>query len=100
MSWGTPNKDRVGLIKTKDILIYSQSEYQIEKDKIAAEQERQRLAKLEKQRQAEAQRLANAKSSDYQAVCKQEFDYGKHAINSIYTPHYHRHSNMCGFTTG
>lgn len=81
-----------GLIKTKDILSYSESEYQIEQDKIAAKQERQRLAKLEQQRievekqqQAEAYRLANAKSSDYRTVCAQEYADGDYETNLIST---------------
>ncbi len=64
-----------GLIKTKDIVAYSESEYQIEQDKIAAEQERQRLAELEQQRLAakqERQRLAKLKQERQEAKKRQQ----------------------------
>ncbi len=73
-------KTHTGLLKTKDIIAYSESEYQIEKDKIKAQQ--QRIAR-EKQ-QAEASRLANVKSSDYRTICAEEIADAINATNLIY----------------
>ena len=72
-------KTHTGLLKTKDIIAYSESEYQIEKDKIKAQQ---RIAK-EKQ-QAEARKLANVKSSDYRTICAEEIADAINATNLIY----------------
>ena len=73
-------KTHTGLLKTKDIIAYSESEYQIEKDKIKAQQ--QRTAR-EKQ-QAEARKLANVKSSDYRTICAEEIADAINATNLIY----------------
>ena len=73
-------KTHTGLLKTKDIIAYSESEYQIEKDKIKAQQ--QRIAR-EKQ-QAEARKLANVKSSDYRTICAEEIADAINATNLIY----------------